>query len=139
MKCLHIVPFWQDIIPLLTSSIASSEKPAVVEGAASAMFNFIKILLDERLPLREDDAIEIVASITQALRVYMEPEKVTKIARPTMKGFDRLLVVCIGGIIVLTQSNIDMIIDLLLCLDAKDLISKVGGTEMEDVLALIGD
>ena len=103
------------------------------------MFNFIKILLDERLPLREDDAIEIVASITQALRVYMEPEKVTKIARQTMKGFDRLLVVCIGGIIVLTQSNIDMIIDLLLCLDAKDLISKVGGTEMEDVLALIGD
>lgn len=137
MKCLHnhmLTNFHQDMITLLTSSLASSKKPAIVEGAASALFNFIQVLRKDRVSLQEDDTITIVASVTEALRAYTELEKSSQW---TVKKIGRLLGVCLGGIIFLTKSNLDKIIDLLLCLGAEDLLSKVDEIEVNSVLDLI--
>lgn len=118
------------MINLLTSSLESS-RPQVVKSAASALFNLLQMLLNERFRGDDDLICIIVCSLMESLRVSLEKDTTED------DELVRLLVVCLGGMIVIAKGSLNPIEKLLISLDAPETISKMSGTEAKEVLNLL--
>lgn len=123
--------FHSEMINLLTCSLESSRTP-IVQAAASVLFNLSQLFLREGTIPGDDDLICIIVSVVELLRVSVQNGSVGN------DELARLLVVCLGGMIIVAQGSMNSIGPLLVSLEVPDLLLKVSakkeGAEVLDLL-----
>jgi hypothetical protein len=129
-----IVPFLDAMVNLLTSSLDSSRRQ-VVHASASGIFNLSRKLLEEDSTLGEDNLIHISVRILETLRGS------TRNGMVTDGEVARLLIICLGGMIVngtYGSQESNSVIEILRTLDAPEIISHLEIEEAREILSLLG-
>lgn len=122
-------PFRDEMVSLLISSLESSNT-RIVKAAASVLFNLLRILLDGDMQPGDDEFICIAVAVVQSLNVSLQNEEDS--------DFIKLLIVCLGGIIVICK-DFSELGQLLIAIEASETVSKVSGVEAQEILRLLND
>ena len=129
VKYRLLQPIHHEMISLLTASL-ESPKLQVTKAAASALFNLTQVILKDDVTPDDDDLICIIVGLLEALSVF---EKKGTVQDHELK---RLLLICLGGMIIVGKKSSNPVESLLVSLEASEILSKIPGEEVKEVLSL---
>ena|SRR5205085_1077952 len=117
---------------LLTSSVLakSTSTMKLVKAAASALYNFSRISLEESIIPGEDEIISIVVALVESLKNSFAKQSTED------KELQRLLVVCLGGFVILGKQS-EAVKEVLAGIEAMDILKKADFSVSKEVIGLL--
>lgn len=121
-----------ELLELLTSSVLanSTSTMKLVKAAASALFNFSRISLEESIIPGEDEIISIVVALVESLKNSFAKQSTDD------KELQRLLVVCLGGFVIFGKQS-EAVREVLAGIDAIDILKKADFSVSKEVIGLL--
>jgi PUL domain len=125
-------PFLPEMLELLTSSVLASSTSTMklVKAAASALFNFSRISLEESIIPGEDEIISIAVALVESLKNLLDKESTED------KELQRLMVVCLGGFVIFGKQS-EAVKEVLTGIEAMEILKKADFSVATEVIGLI--
>jgi hypothetical protein len=121
-----------ELLDLLTTSVLakSTSTMKLVKAAASALFNFSRISLEESIIPGEDEIISIVVALVESLKNSFAQQSTDD------KELQRLLVVCLGGFVIFGKQS-EAVKEVLAGIEAVDILEKADFSVSKEVIGLL--
>jgi hypothetical protein len=102
----------------------------LVKAAASALFNFTRISLEESIFPDEDEIISIAVALVESLKTLLEKDPSED------KELQRLLVVCLGGFVIFGKQS-EAVKEVLGGIEAVAILKKADFSAAKEVIGLL--
>lgn len=102
----------------------------LVKAAASVLFNFTRISLEESTTPSEDEIISVAVALVESLKTLLERDSSED------KELQRLLLVCLGGFVVFGKQS-EAVREVLGGIDAVDILRRADFSVAKEVIGLI--